>query len=268
MHSCRLLAFLSLSPVLTACAASLRVGGGASRVAPSGTRRPTKEVGGEGRGPTPAGSTRSGGGSASEPPESSALDRQGKVPALGFGSDGVELLPADRGLSGCLAGDAQGATDLSPTGSLGACCVDHETRSGVEGFSGVSQSLEVLHRALWAALHGVEGTGGPAGPPPGDRACLGAHDNASCHRFRAAGEGRRQLTLTNSNSHGISACNLLAPNLAGGGVGASSGAGFLISSYISRQRLPHGVPRVALTTEKNDPREVAASGGQITSQDK
>ena len=60
-------------------AASLRGGGGASRVAPSGTHRPTKEGGGEGRGPTPAGSPRSGGGTSTEPPGGPLTHRQGQV---------------------------------------------------------------------------------------------------------------------------------------------------------------------------------------------
>src|SRR5690242_9492451 len=88
---------------ITAGAASLREGGGVSRVAPSGPRRPTKEGGGEGRGPTPAGSPRSGSGPASEPPVSSWRGWQGHVPGLGLGAGGVQLLSTDRCLAGGLA---------------------------------------------------------------------------------------------------------------------------------------------------------------------
>lgn len=217
---------------------------------------------GRGGAPPPAGSARSGSSPASEPPVSSWRGWQGHVPGLGFGADGVQLLSADRCLAGGLAADAQGATDLCPRGSFGAGGVDHRSCREVEGLSGVSQGLEVLHGPLGAALDGVERPSGPTSPPPGGGACLGAHDNASCHRIGGYREGARKPVFTHRNSTGIGANWLLARNSVEGVLGASAGPVLLISSYISRQRLPHGL----LTTEKNDPRDAATSGGPITSQ--
>jgi hypothetical protein len=239
------------------CAASLRGGGGASRVAPSGTRRPTKEGVGEGRGPTPAGSPRLGRSSA-EPPESPALDRQGHVPGLGFGACGVEVMASLGCLSGGLAADAEGASDVGPGRSLGSCCVDHESRCGVEAGSGVSQGLEVLDGPLWAAGEGLERGQGPADPPSGCGACLGAHVNGSCHRSVELHPVACEFRLRNANC----ANRQLAANYRGSRRRAL-GVVALISSCISR----HGHPRAALTTKKNDPRETAISGGQITSQE-
>lgn len=239
-------------------AASLRGGCGASRVAPSGTRRPTKEGVGEGRGPTPAGSPLLGGTSA-EPSVSSPLGGQGHVPGLGFGSCVVEFLAADCCLADCLAADVQGASDLGPGGSVCSCCVDHESRCGVEGLSGVSQGLEVLNGSLWAAGDRMQRCQGPADPPSGCGACLGAHSNRSCHRSGEFDPGSGQHQLTNANA----ANSELAANCWGSRRRALGGRP-LISSCISRQGPQPG----PLTTKKNDPREVAASGGQITSQDK
>ena len=239
-------------------AASLRGGCGASRVAPSGTRRPTKEGVGEGRGPTPAGSPPLGRASA-EPPESSPLGGQGHVPGLGFGPCDVEFLASDCGLPDCLAADVQGASNLGPGGSVCSCCVDHESRCGVEGLSGVSQGLEVLDGSLCAPGDRVEHCQRPADPPSRCAACLGAHSNRSCHRSCEFDPAPRQHQLTNANA----ANSELAPNYWGSRRRASGGCP-LISSCISRQ----GHQSDALTTKKNDPRETAISGGLITSQDK
>ena len=124
-----------------------------------------------------------------EPPEAPLTHRQGQVPGLGLGSGAVQLLPADRGLSSGLAADAQGTPDLGPTGSLGTGGVDHASRCGVQGLSGVSQALEVLHGSLRTSAGGLQGADGLSDPPAGVGACLGAHVNGSCHRcgpFREA----------------------------------------------------------------------------------
>jgi hypothetical protein len=73
--------------------------------------------------------------------------------------------------------------------------------------------------------------------------------------------------FTGPNSHRITANKQLAPELFGGVLGVPSGAAPLISSYISRRRLRNG-PQVETTEDVNDPRDVGASGGLITSQDK
>jgi hypothetical protein len=267
MHPLHLLVSLSPTPVPITCAASLRGGDGVSRVAPSGPRRPTKEGGGEGRGPIPAGSPRSGGGTSAEPSEASPVDRQGQVPGLGVGSVAVELLSADRGLSGCLAADPQGAPDLGPTGSLGTGGVDHQSCGLVEGFSGVSQALEVVHGSLRSSAGGIEGADGLSDPPAGVGACLGAHVNGSCHRWGPLRESFGKQGFTPQECTGITANWQLATELSGGGVGAPPRDAPLISSCISRREHPSG-SLVHTTENESDPREVAASGGQITSQDK
>ena len=181
------------------------------------------------------------------------------MPGLGFGPCDVEFLASDCGLPDCLAADVQGAPDLGPSGSVYSCCVDHKSRCGVEGLSGVSQGLEVFHRSLRAAGDRVERRQGPTDPPSRCGACLGAHSNRSCHRSGEFDPASRQHQLTNANV----ANSELATNCRGSRRRASGGRP-LISSCISRQGLQPG----PLTTKKNDPRETAISGGQITSQDK
>lgn len=243
-------------------AASLREGGGVSRVA-QGPRLPDEggELG-EGGAPPPQ-ARRSGGNRPAEPPEPSPVHRQGHPPSAGFSSGVLQLLTSDRCLSYCLSADAQGSSDLGPTGTFPSGGIDHEVRGDVEALSGVSQPLEVLQRLLRAALDAVEALGCPADPPPGCGACLGAHVNGSCHRLRGFGQSSRQPLLTTPNSPRITANWQLAPELFGGVLGVPSEAASLISSYISRQRVHNG-PQ---TTEKNDPRDVGASGGLITSQE-
>lgn len=259
----RLSAFPSLSAPLTAqrCEPAGRGWGLSGRPgAPAPRRR--RGVGG-GRGPTPAGSQRSGN-RASEPPEPTSVDRQRHVPGLGLGSLLVQLLASDCCLPCCLTADAQGSSDLGPTRSLVPGGVDHEIRCEVEALSGVSQPLEVLQGPLCSALDAVEALSRPAGPPPGRGARLAAHVNGSCHWLGVFGEASRQPLLTAPNSHRISANWQLANELFGGVVGVPCGVRLLISSYISRQRAFAG----SQTTEKNDPRDAATSGGLITSQDK
>ena len=98
------------------------------------------------------------------------------MPPLRFGAGSCEYLTALVGLPGCLPGDPEGSSDLGPTGSLSACCVDHETRCEVEGLSGVSQPLKVLHRPLRPASSAAQGVDGPRHPPTRVGPGFGAHE--------------------------------------------------------------------------------------------
>lgn len=98
------------------------------------------------------------------------------MPPLRFGAGSCEDLTALVGLPGCLPGDPEGSSDLGPTGSLSACCVDHETRCELEGLSGVSQPLKVLHRPLRAASSAAQGVDGPRHPPTRVSPGFGAHE--------------------------------------------------------------------------------------------
>ncbi len=121
--------------------------------------------------------------------------------------------------------------------------INHETRSGVECLSGVSQSLQMLHGSLRSTTDRLDRADGPTDPPPGGGACLGAHDNTSCHRiplFRGLA-GKHAFTRLNSNPN--SANKQLADASAGGVLGASSGTAPLISSLYPGNGSTRGCPQ-------------------------
>ena len=184
------------------------------------------------------------------------------MPPLRFGAVGCEDLAALVGLSSCLAGDAQGSSDLGPARTVCACCVDHETRCRVEGLSGVSQPLEVLHGPLWAASGRAQGLDRPTDPPPGMGAGLRAHGrrvNRNCRLLEAVTGARSETLVFTRNS--ISSDSNIA--FRSDRSRRASGARSLISSYISRREHPNG-PLDQTTENENDPREAGTSGGQIT----
>lgn len=185
------------------------------------------------------------------------------MPPLRICAGGVEDLAALVGLSSCLPGDSEGSSDVGPAGSLGAGRVDHQTRGDVEGFSGVSQPLEVVHRPLSAAADGAQGVDRASDPPAGVCAGLGAHNrsvNRNCHRSNSIGGRRPEMSVHNARNSVSGDSNIGSPAT---GRRRAWGARALISSYISRR----GRPKLAQpeTTENaKDPREAATSGGQIT----
>lgn len=183
------------------------------------------------------------------------------VPPLRFGALGIEDLAALVGLAGGLAGDPECSADVSPGRSLCAGGVDHQIRGVVEGFSGVSQPLEVLHGSLSASADRVQGGDAPTYPPACVGPGFGAH-GGSVNRYFARSTmvdpGRTEM-LVSDQPNSANCCKHSGPQMVINGAPSSGRA--LISSYISRRRHPNG--SLPETTENvNDPREAATSGGR------
>jgi hypothetical protein len=121
----------------------------------------------------------------------------------------------------------------------------------------------VLHGPLSTTADRVQGGDASTRPPARVAAVLGAH-NPECKQTLTATPTRQQeltSTIVDDSRYSANSGKQRHPEMRP--VGAPAGGAPLISSYISRRRLPDGV--LPETTEKtNDPREAATSGGPIT----
>lgn len=171
---------------------------------------------------------------------------------LGFCAGDLENASTDRGLSGCLSGDAQGGTDLAPRGSVAPGCIGHQKSCPAQGLMGVSQGVEVVQRPLRAPVDGSEHLDGLTGFPARLSAFLGAHRSERKptlpHRTFVP-DIRHETTLATANDckHPISEI---------GGVGAPNGCSMLIGSCMSPRTREMG----AATTANEWPRATAIAG--------
>jgi hypothetical protein len=129
----------------------------------------------------------------------------------------------------------------------------------------VSEPLEVLGGPLGAGAGGRQRRDSPGDPPAGVGAGGGAHRGIVNRYFRAS-----VLWPAAGRECGFPAIDKaltgVSKRKSGEWSAARLGDAPLISCYISRREHPNG-PLSVLTENANDPREVAASGGQITRTD-
>lgn len=199
-----------------------------------------------------------------EPPESGALLGERHVPLLRHAPAGFELVASGLGLACCLAADAERVADLLPGRSLVACGVDEEICCSAECLVGVSHPGKVVQRSLRATAHHRQDLDGSADFPACVAACLSAHEPDRKHTFRQFSAGIDIAASIIVDESGITANCGKHANAWGsrsGVVGGSRRCRSLISSYISARRHPRRGLRPT-TENKNDPREVAASGGR------
>lgn len=191
-----------------------------------------------------------------------ALSRQHSPLVVLIAPPAVQLDSHERLACG-LTAHSERSSDLGVGGSLAACGCGEQVDRVKDRVSGVSCVLEVLQRPLRSSERPLQRTHGRGDAPPRVSAFARAHDNGSCHRSCNIGQGSRQpgFSLPQFTRKGANSCKHLFIGM--GLLGAPGEGRLLISSYISRREHPSG--SLHKTTEnKNDPRETAISGGQIT----
>lgn len=153
-----------------------------------------------------------------------------------------QLVPSSqyRGLSSCLATDAQSSADLTERCSVAASCVGQEVDRGKEVVSGVSGRLEVAQGSLWAADGGLELPECAGDAPTRLTALRGAHGNGVCRSNRPPGKTSRQPSLTARKARRISASWSKQRLSEMPVVGASETEPLLISSYIPERAAQKG----------------------------
>jgi hypothetical protein len=161
------------------------------------------------------------------------------------------------GLVHGLAADPEGVGDLGPRGSLRPGRQRQQVENIGERRSGVSHVLQRPQRPLRAALGAGEQLGRLADPPPRVTAFGGAHVNRCCHQERGAPVGCSSIGIDTGKALELVLTGVSKSYSDGRVVGAPGPGRALISSYISRRQHSNGS-----VENKNDPREVAASGGR------
>jgi len=109
----------------------------------------------------------------------------------------LDLAPAVGLLDG-LAGDAQGAADLGPGGSVAAGCGGEEISCIRQGVLGVSHGLQGLQGPLWASLGAGESFDGSADLVAAVAAFFGGHVNRSCPDLTTESATGEQFRLRES----------------------------------------------------------------------
>lgn len=222
-----------------------------------GPGSPTKEGSWGAAGPHPPGES---GCAPGEPAPPGSTLRNGLSPGARFGLGDLELDAAQLCLSDGLATDSKRGPDLRPVRALGPGGVNHAVGGQVDPLTGVSQGLEVLQGPLGTSTQPGEDLGGSSRLPASVGAFLGAHEGTvnRCSPAMGGNSGVRSSTLIDAdNSPSNGACSVLAPDC----LGAPSVSQPLISSYIFQDPALAG-PGSTSTQNRNDPREVAASGGR------
>jgi hypothetical protein len=161
------------------------------------------------------------------------------------------------GLVHGLAADPERSGDLGPRGSFGPGRQRQQVEHIGEGRLGVSHVFQGRQGPLRASLGASEQVGRLTDPPPCVTAFGGAHVNRCCHQKRGASVGCSSIGIDVGKAPELVLAGVSTSYSDGPVVGAPGPGWPLISSYISRRQHLNGS-----VEEKNDPRDVGASGGR------